>query len=251
MDLKLKNKKVLITGSSKGIGLSILKAFSKEGSHVIANARNSSVLKKQVVNINNCSVIAGDVSNEDEAKTIIKKCIKKLGGLDIVVCNVGSGKSVSPGKESHEEWLRVMAINLYSTTNIIEAAKNELAKSSGNIVCISSICGSQTINNAPLTYSAAKSALNSYIKGIARPLAQDGIRIYAVEPGNIIFKNSSWQEKLNIDPDGVNNYLRNEVPLRRFGTPEEIANTVMYLSSSNCNFVTGAVWRVDGGQSCN
>ncbi len=251
MDLNLENKKVLITGSSKGIGLSILKAFSNEGSIVIANARNSNFLEKKTADINNCSVIAGDVSNEDEAKSIVKKSIDKLGGLDIIVCNVGSGSSVPPGEETHGEWLRVMAINLYSTTNIIEASKNELAKNNGNIVCISSICGSQTINNAPVTYSASKSALNSYIKGIARPLAKDGIRINAVEPGNIIFKGSSWQEKLNVDPQSVNAYLESEVPLRRFGLPEEIANTVMYLSSSKCNFVTGSVWRVDGGQSCN
>ena len=123
-----------------------------------------------------------------------------MGGLDILICNAGSGNSVEPGKENLDEWLRVFNINFFSATNVIEIFEPFLKKSKGNIICISSTCGCEVIPNAPITYSVAKAALNSYVKSISRPLAENNININAIAPGNIIFEGSVWERKLKDKP---------------------------------------------------
>lgn len=248
MNLNLKNKKVLVTGSSQGIGLEIVKKFSEQGCSVIANSRSKDSYSDTLNNLKNCHYIAADVTKPEQAKYLIDKAIELMNGLDILVCNVGSGSSVSPGNETFEEWQKVFLKNFFSTTNCVESAKNYLAKSNGSVVCISSICGSQVIEGAPITYSVAKSSLNSYVKSISKPLSKDGIRINAISPGNIIFKGSAWEAKLNNSPDSVKSMLKANVPMNRFGTSAEIADLVLYLSSGLSGFVTGSVWDIDGGQ---
>jgi len=192
MELNIKDKKVLITGSSKGIGLGILSSFIKEGSIVVANSRNDNSLD-YVTEKFGCHTVKADVSDSTQAKELIEKAIELMGGLDILVCNVGGGSSVPPGQESRQEWGRVFDKNFFSTTNTVESAWTHLKKSSGSIVCISSICGTNVIDNAPVTYGAAKAALNHYVKAISNTLAKDNIRINAVAAGNIFnFKELSY-----------------------------------------------------------
>ena len=131
---------------------------------------------------------------------------------------------------------------------MVEAARASLARSNGSIVCVSSICGDEVIEGAPVTYSAAKAALNAYVRGIARPLGREGIRINAVAPGNILFDGSVWAEKLGDNPDGVQRMLDAETSLARLGTPDEVANTVLFVASASTAFATGSVWTLDGGQ---
>jgi NAD(P)-dependent dehydrogenase (short-subunit alcohol dehydrogenase family) len=171
-----------------------------------------------------------------------------LGGLDILVCNVGSGRSVPPGEETYEEWQRVFALNLWSTTNTVEAASEALAASRGVIVCVSSICGHEVVPGAPVTYSAAKAALQAYVRGIARPLGKQGIRINAVAPGNILFDGSVWSRKLAEDAGAVQTMLERDVALARLGTLRDVAELVSYLASPRATFATGGVWTLDGGQ---
>ncbi len=248
MDLMLKNKKALITGSSKGIGYAIAKKLSEEGCYTILNARNKSELEIASRSIPNSIGIQGDVTKEKDAKFLIEKSLEFLGELDILICNVGSGKSVLPGEESLKEWKRIFEINLWSSTNMIEFSKDYLFKTKGNIVCISSICGIETIENAPLTYSSAKSALNSYVKGISRVLAKNDVRINAIAPGNILFEGSIWANKILEDEESVKNMLKIKVPLNKFGRVEDIANLACFLSSSLSDNITGAICKVDGGQ---
>ena len=222
MDLRLKNKKVFISGSSKGIGLSIAKSFVKEGALVTINSRNSESLQIAAKSLNNCKSVIGDVSNPKEALAVIKKSVEIMGGIDIVICNVGSGSSVAPGKETYSEWQRIFDLNFFSTTNIVEASRQYLKEAQGSIVCVSSICGNETIPGAPITYSVAKSALNTYVKSVSYPLADDGIRINAVAPGNINFEGSTWSKKLEEDPESVKLMLQNNVPLKKFGSPDDI-----------------------------
>tara|TARA_B100001093_G_C26860131_1_gene1029655 strand:- start:4639 stop:5394 length:756 start_codon:yes stop_codon:yes gene_type:complete len=249
MDLNLKNKKVFISGSSKGIGLSIAKKFLEEGANVVINSRNSSELKKASKLFDNCNAVVGDLSNEKEAQNTIKKTVQILGGLDIIVSNIGSGLSVAPGEETYEEWQRVFDKNFFTTTNLIEASRNYLANTKGSIVCISSICGNETIPGAPVTYSVAKSALNSYVKSISLPLAKDGIRINSIAPGNINFEGSIWSKKIKMDPKSVNLMLKNDVPLGTFGSPEDVASLVLWLASDLSKFMTGTIVTTDGGQT--
>ena len=169
--------------------------------------------------------------------------------MDVVICNVGSGRSVKPGQENIKAWKDAFDINFYSTTCVVEAARSYLKVSQGVIITISSICGCQVIPAAPVTYSVAKAALNSYVKGIARPLGDDGIRICGIAPGNILFEGSVWDAKLSENPDSVSQMLDQEVPLHKLGTPAEVASLALFLASPKSNYSTGDVWIVDGGQT--
>ena len=250
MDLQLKGKIVLISGGSRGIGLSVAQLFIQEGCFVAISARHENDLNKAQERLGDCcSTHIADAQDPRACAQLMTQIEERWGRLDIVVTCAGSGVSVSPGNETVEEWQRVIALNLFSSTNIIAAATPLLAKSvSSCIVCISSICGSEVLN-APITYSAAKSALNMAAKSFARPLSKLGIRINIVSPGNIIFPHSQWEKKQKENPDAVEAMLRSEVPLACFGTPESIANAVVFLSSYRSSFTTGANIIIDGGQS--
>ncbi len=249
MNFNFEGKSVLVTGSTKGIGYSIAKKFLKAGAMVCINGRNKNNLEKSLKEIkeDNKIGLVADVSIPKESDYLVNECTKAFKKIDILVCNVGSGRSVRPGQESYEEWQKVFAKNFFSTTNIIESCKHKLKETKGSIICISSICGHEVIDNAPITYSTAKAALNFYIKGISRSLGKDGIRINGISPGNILFEGSIWEKKLIEEPDQVKEILRN-VPLSKFGSTDDIANFCLWLSSPLSNFCTGSIYRIDGGQ---
>jgi 3-oxoacyl-[acyl-carrier protein] reductase len=249
MQLDLSGKTALVTGSSKGIGWAIAKALHAEGCRVALNGRNAADLSVATAQLTGSIGIVGDVTQPLEAQHVVAEVLSAFGQLDILVCNVGSGHSASPGEETPEEWQRVFAVNLWSATNSVEAARGALATSRGAIVCVSSICGLEVIPNAPVTYSAAKAALHAYVRGIARPLGKQGVRINAVAPGNILFDGSVWQHRLDKDPASVEKMLERDVALTRLGTPREVADLVVYLALPRSGFATGCVWTLDGGQT--
>lgn len=248
MQLDLSEKVALVTGSSKGIGFEIAKTLHAEGCHVALNSRNEKELMAVSAQLNGAMAVVGDVSKPTEAQRIVHEVLTAFGRLDVLVCNVGSGRSVPPGSETADEWQRVFALNLWSTTNTVDAARQALSSSKGVIVCISSICGHEVIPSAPVTYSAAKAALHAYVRGIARPLGEHGVRINAVAPGNILFDDSVWSRKLEEDPVGVQAMLERDVALSSLGTPADVANIVTYLASPRSGFASGSVWTLDGGQ---
>jgi 3-oxoacyl-[acyl-carrier protein] reductase len=237
-----------VTGSSRGIGRTIAGTLNSEGCKVCINGRNRDDLIKVAKTLPGSVIAQGDVRDPHEAQNIVKEVIASFGRIDILVCNVGDGSSVKPGEESHEEWGRVFAINLWSATNMVEAAGSALTESKGSIVCISSICGLEVVPSVPLTYSAAKAALNTYVRGIARPLGSKGIRINAIALGNILFEGSIWSQKLADDTDTIKQMLKRDVALKQFGTPKNVAELVAYLVSARSSFATGGIWTLDGGQ---
>lgn len=248
MQLQLNGKTALITGSSRGIGLAIAQALHAEGCRVVLNARSPKDLALAAETVPGSITIAGDMTSPEDSQRVLSETIAQTGCLDILVCNVGGGQSVPPGEETAKEWQCVFALNLWSTTNAVEAARAALASSQGVIVCVSSICGLEFIAGAPITYSAAKAALHAYVRGIARPLGQQGVRINAVAPGNILFNDSVWSRKLAEDAASVTTMLRNNVALSRLGTPQDVASLVTFLASPISGFATGAIWTLDGGQ---
>lgn len=250
MQLQLRGKSVLVTGSSRGIGRAIAEAFLAEGAEVAFNALNVQDLGRVVAaqKVGKAIAIGGDVSKPNQARDVVERVLAAFGKLDVLVCNVGSGRSVPPGMETPDEWLRVFELNLWSTTNMVEASKQALVKARGTIVCISSICGQEMVPGAPLTYSAAKAALNSYVRGIARPLGRDGVRINAIAPGNILFEGSVWQKKLNEDAAAVGHMLARDVALAKLGTPQDVANMALWLASPEASFCSGSIFVADGGQ---
>ena len=248
MELELKGKNALISGSSRGIGLAIANALHSEGCNVVINGRNEKKLKEAAEKIgDNTSYFVADVTKKLECKKLVNHTNKIFGDIDILVCNVGDGKSSKPGNEKDLEWQKMIDINLNSAINLISTSKNSLKKTSGSIVCISSIAGIER-TDAPIPYSIAKSALNSYIKNNANPFAKLGIRINGVAPGNILFADSIWEEKILKNKKRVYDMLANKVPMNRFGVPLEIANAVVFLSSSVSSFTTGNILVIDGGQ---
>lgn len=249
MDLRLDNKVVLITGSSRGIGLAIAQILHAERCSVVLNGRNSDELEQAVSGLSGSVGFVADVSVPDQAKRLIDETLKSHSRIDGVVCNVGSGRSVPPGSEDFDEWQRVFAENLWSTTNIVEAASESLTKNKGSIVCTSSICGLEVVPAAPVTYSAAKAALHAYVRGISRPLGKRGIRINAIAPGNILFEGSVWEKKLEESAGAVAEMLNRDVALGKLGISEDVANLAAYLLSPVSSFATGSVWTLDGGQT--
>lgn len=250
MKLELDDRVALVTGASRGIGLAIATTLAAEGAKVALAARGADALDAARAAVGGTtSVHVADVTDPAAAATLAHEVERQWGRLDILVCNVGSGASVPPGKETAAEWSRVIDLNLFATTNMIEAARPLLARGSGDraIVCISSIAGMAALG-APVTYYGAKAAVNATVRGLARPLALEGIRINAVAPGNILSPDGTWARKVAENKAAVDDMLQREVALCRLGTPEEIADLVVYLASPRAAFITGSVVVADGGQ---
>ena len=239
----MSNKQVvLVTGSSKGIGANIAKKFKDSNWVVIQNSRNE--ISKDSL-IGDTSIVA-DVTKSDEVVNLINQIKETYGHLDALVCNVGSGKNID-SSNSQERWNHFIKMNLFSASNIIEQALPLLDNSS--VTVISSICGNYVVNGAPIEYSTAKAALNQYIRVMGNKYAEKGIRFNSVSPGNVIFDGSPWEEKLKLDSKGINEYIKENVPLGKFIEPQDIAEMVYYLSSINSRYITGQNFVIDGGQS--
>lgn len=250
MQLELEGKTALVTGSSRGIGRAIARALHREGCNVMLNARGEAALRRAAAELGERAAFhASDATDPRACAALMEATLCRWNAIDILVCNVGSGASVGPGDETLEEWQRMLAINLLSCANMVAAAQAALIASRGAIVCISSICGVETVTDAPLAYSAAKAALNAYVRGVARPLGRHGVRINAIAPGNVLFEGSVWERKLAEDAPGVETLLKRDVALGRLGRADEIADFAVFLASPRAAFATGGVYVVDGGQA--
>jgi 3-oxoacyl-[acyl-carrier protein] reductase len=248
MNLELAGKAALVTGSSSGIGAAIARALHAEGCRIMLNGRRAGPLEALARELGaGTEICVGDVTQPADCQKLAEEAQRSFSGLDILVCNVGSGKSVPPGQETAEEFQRMWDLNFLSATRMIEACKESLSRASGAVVCVSSICGLEVLG-APIAYGTAKAALNHYVRGASRSLALKGIRINAVAPGNILFEGSVWQRKGAEDPTGVQEMLAREVALGRLGKPEEVADLCVFLASPRASFITGSIVVADGGQ---
>lgn len=238
---------ILITGSSSGLGFFLAKEFCNKGEIVFLNGRDENKLKKAEKNLSSNGFIA-DVTDPNQADNLIKYAELNDSPLSSIICNVGSGKSLKSGKEDYQEWLRMMNINLMSTVNIINSVKKLSISKKLSIVCISSICGKESIQGAPISYSVFKAALNHFIKVSSKELYSSGVRINGVVPGNLMFKGSTWEEKVKKEKENVDKTLE-LTTMKRFGSTDEIFNVVEFLASSKSSFLTGSLVVADGGQT--
>lgn len=255
MELNLEGKIALVTGSSRGIGETIAEVLLKEGCTVFINGREMGTLRKTMREFKarnkekDIYAICGDLTVTDNIKKALNEILVKAGKPpDIVVANIGSGSSISGWDVTDEEWLRMFNLNLFGTVRLCrESIKVMKDKTKGNIVCISSIAACESIS-APLPYSTAKAALTSFVKAVADITAQYGIRINAVSPGNVFFKGGTWDKKMKENKGRILKYINNNVPLKKFASPYDIAHMVAFLVSDKAKFITGANFIVDGGQ---
>lgn len=238
----------IVSGGSRGIGRAIVRGLIRDQLNVAIIARGREDLEDAAAEFGSfCSVHMADVANMVDCERVLSEVQNRWGDPSVLVTCAGSGRSVPPGTEDPAEWVRMMEINYFTATNMISASLPAIRRRRGSIICISSICGHHALD-APVGYSAAKSALNMMARGLSRPLGKEQVRINVVSPGNILVSGGIWDRKLRSDPDSIHDMLEHEVPLGRLGTPEDVANAVSFLASEKASFITGACLVVDGGQ---
>lgn len=242
-------KVALVTGSSRGIGKHIALKLANENYHVVLTARNEAELKntaQEILNKNlTCSYVACDMLTDTGLKTALS-VLEKIGRLDVLVTNIGSGKTPNEVSVDVTEWKRIFDINFFSVVSAINTFLPLLEKSKGQVACISSIAAIEKIA-VPISYSVAKSAVISLVKQMMRPLSEKNIRINSVSPGSVWIEGGSWDNKMKADPAKVNSMLQNDVALKKFVQPEEIANAVWFTISNPS--VTGQNITVDAGHT--
>ena len=239
-----KKKIIIITGSSAGIGFGLAKSFLQDNNKIIICSNNLDRLKKSSKKLNNCYYLRIDLANKTLIKKSINKIKKKFKKIDILICNYGD----SDFKKNNLDFEYAFNNNFFSTVNTIKYFTPVIKNDTGKIICISSICGIESIKNAPIGYSLAKAALNNYVKMISVELAKKNILINAIAPGNILFKGSTWEKKLKKNKLKIKKYIQENVPLKKFGTIQEIFSLCKHLCYDQ-NFSTGATYILDGGQT--
>lgn len=253
MDLELSNKRVLITGASMGIGLAMAKKFLDEGANVLIVSRGSDNLFENEKNlqseygVSKISAEPCDCTSPTSLSELRDKVHDKWGGIDIVIANVGDGRSVPDPIPSEEQWNKTWSNNFDSALYTARTFLPLLQKSNGCLLFVSSITAMEAFG-APVDYSTAKTAIAALAKNMARKLAKE-VRVNVLAPGNVYFSGGSWDEKIKQDPERVKNIIETTVPMNRFGTPEEMADAAIFLCSERAKFITGSVLVVDGGQT--
>ena len=245
MDLGLKGAKVLVTGSTKGIGRAIAETFAAEGANVGICARNQADVDSTVAALKakGVSAFGGSVDVADGAalKAWVSDMAAKLGGVDAVVSNV-SALAIGQDEES---WQKEFATDMMGTVRLVNAAMPYLEKSgAAAIVTISSVSGRE-VDFASGPYGTFKAAIIHYTQGLANQLAAKGIRANSVSPGNTYFEGGVWNTIKDNNPELYKTALALN-PTGRMGTPQEMANAVVFLASRAASFITGTNLVVDG-----
>ena len=252
MNLNLKNKNFIISGSSKGIGLKIAEHLLNEGAKVIITGRSKKLLIKEFKKLlhkygPNVLYVEGDLKNISVLKKIKNLIKKKWKKIDGIVANAGSIKNKINNFSSEKDFYWYQENNFFPAFKFVNFFLEEIKKSQGSIVFISSIASLKDLG-APFGYASSKLSLNFYSKLLANRVAKYNVKVNNIIPGNIFFKDGSWEKKIHKNAKKIKSMIENSVPLKRFGKPEEIADLAIFLLSSKSGFITGAEIVIDGGQ---
>ncbi|RBW68132.1 SDR family NAD(P)-dependent oxidoreductase [Bacillus taeanensis] len=249
MELGLKDKVILITGGSKGIGRAIAKVFKEEGARVAIAARGIEALEHTKQQLELDAVYSADLTNEKERAEMFSTFLNDFGKIDILVNNAGGSNGAGTMETDLELFHEAMELNYFSAVQLSKLAAEEMKKnqSSGSIVNISSIFGRES--GGKVTYNNAKAAMISFTKSFADEVIKDGIRVNGIAPGSILHPTGNWQKRIEENPEKINRFVEEQIPAGRFGTTEEVANAVVFLASEKASWIVGATLNVDGGQS--
>jgi 3-oxoacyl-[acyl-carrier protein] reductase len=242
----LEGKTAVITGASRGIGKSIARKFAMEGADIaITNIVDDEEFNDTVRELNALGIKAkGYVSNAasfSDSQRVINEIVADFGKIDILVNNAGITKDTLLMRMSEEQWDAVIAVNLKSVFNLTKAVIQPMIKQkSGSIINMSSVVGVQG-NAGQSNYSASKAGILGFTKSVAKEVGSRNIKCNAIAPGFII---TEMTDKL---PEDVKKEWAEKIPLRRGGTPEDVANTALFLASDLSSYVTGQTIHVCGG----
>lgn len=240
------NKVALITGSSRGIGKQIAIKLAKNGYNIVVNYVNKNEeVEKTIEELKQFGVevleAQGDISNYEQSEKIVNSTIEKFGQIDILVNNAGITKDMLIMRMKKEDFTKVIDVNLVGTFNITKnVIPHMMKKRTGRIINISSVVGISG-NAGQCNYAASKAGIIGFTKSLAKELASRNILVNAVAPG---FIETNMTDVLQ---ENVKEEIKKQIPLKRIGKAEDVANAVYFLTSEESSYITGQVLQVDGG----
>lgn len=254
MDLDLTGKIALVSGASRGIGKAIARSLAAEGCHVAICARTSEDLDRAATEIaadgpGDVLPIPLDLTKPDAAREFVERSAGELGGIDIVINNVGGNRRKPFEQTTDQDWQDLLELNLLSGIRLSRHAIPAMKRrGGGSILFISSLFGREAGGPGLSLYNTTKSAMISVAKIMALELAPADIRVNSIAPGSVRFPGGSWDQRVQEDPEAMARFVGANLPLGRFGNVEEIANLVAFLASPRASLITGACLAIDGGQ---
>lgn len=255
MDLHLRDKVAIVTGSSKGLGLASARALVAEGARVAICARGAEALAAAAANLRALAgrddavlAVQADVSKSEDVTRLVSETVATFGRLDIVVNNVGKAGGTDIASTSDEEWTSALDQTLFPAIRLSRLAVPEMRKTGGGVILmIASIWGRES--GGRMTYNAVKAAEISLAKAMAQQLAKDNIRVNSVAPGSILFEGGTWAQRQQADPVAIGEFIKRDLPFGRFGHDHEVGDVVAFLASPRSSWISGACITVDGCQS--
>src|SRR5215510_9701135 len=244
--MKLKGRTALVTGGSRGIGRAVALALAEEGADVAVNyvssESNARAVAEHIKKMGRRAVLAqADVSDYPDTFRMAQDVLREFGHLDILVNNAGINSDKTFTKMDHASWRKVLGTNLDGVFNCTKVfVDGMLAQGYGRVVNMTSVIG-QIGNFGQANYAASKAGVAAFTKSLAKELAGKGVTVNAVAPGFI------ETEMVQGIPDKVKNKLLEQIPLKRFGTAEEVARAVVYIVSPDGDYITGAELSINGG----
>ena len=237
----LKNKKIIITGASGGIGNSVVKLLSENGAQILATGTKIEKLEELKKKFKNVNILKFNISKNNEIEKFIEDASNQIGGLDCIINNAGITQDNLAIRMSLEEWQKVIDINLTATFLLSKfAIKKMLKNKSGKIINITSVVG-HTGNLGQANYAASKAGIIAMSKSLSIEYAKKNININCVSPG---FIKTDMTEKID---DKFKEVIISKIPSSRLGEPEDVANAVLFLASDQSNYINGETIHVNGG----